>query len=1756
MGDPYNGYKIVNKEAGTTNALSNLTTDGAFTTDTYANGGVFVLDAHGTDGFYTLRNVAGNTAYINEYQNVKFGVWNNAGAITDLGSALTFPVAEIANPSTVTYNYQVNGVTVKTEQHIVPMNAALPATTTAKPYKTSWAEPTGTADAAEKSVNIAVTTTDYPFTFAADVASISNWYRMKINRATPKYADYDETTPITLTTTVPAASDESTHYAFVGNPFDGYRIVNKVAGTDKALNGAGTNNETITLANFADAAHFELSASESSVANSFLLRNAAVNEAYLNDVDNHLGTWATSSAKSDLGSAFTFEAIETYTYTVSTTQDGGGVVYNSQNYLNGESFTTYAQIAAGDLQAISASPLVSAVHLGTLTDGQATITVNYFENWTPTLPTDKLIRVSTPATEVVAATSADDNTHWYLITQTRANGNDNTRLPDGNGTPVNGAMNPLKRATSEKTNVWFDKQNVNGNQQFLARFIDAGNGTYYIQFGNGNYAYYNGTGEPGQNATLASDAVERSAFAFYPINGNNDGDFSWNLNSTTGKKVDNQGSGGNLVFWGSGQGTVGSNSDWHIYPVTFGQILTYNYQKDGVTLRTEKFDVHVGDAYPTPTIMPDFVSVNVPAGTVQAEGEVHNLELDLTNFPFEFDADYGTACHFSNLKNNDTAPKNVFYDRETALTSFKNDVNNDPISEGVEGNVYKWMFVGNPFDGFEIYNLKAGSRRIFAEGSTTATMEPNGKKFKVVPAVIGLGVLQKPFALVPTDAPGKYLHLEEGASTFALNAQNDPFSAFSATSIEANNLTFMPVTGGLAEGWYQIKNSGGNGYGSVHVNSREAGLVSPVYSNEALGAPGNKQWHLEIVTQAQSVGKEGVFYIKPTENEGEYSMRSWNNFYITYDGKNSETKQYLAFYDRGEGQYTIGSYGKFTATNYKYLQCIPRGTNSYDANFIGDTFGDDTQTPPNMPLWQVSKVDMGELDDFYHYYTLKVTGLSVAQTKTTEIPCISPESGTTIPMTSGGVYIFECVNEPALSVNDAEGYFVAPDIANFTHTTTVDQATRTVTVAYTRVNPETPDFDPINLTDFASGWVQVDFYGTNDGTYAEKNDSPLLTSKYPEVEIESAMRPAGFTVTKTTTDADVLGKTYAYLTVVSSPAANRRQINLRLANGRYITYDGTTSVDPVSLEVGYVSSTWSTKALTWLNSFGESAANRRVWNPLTDGESGEDYIKGVAPGTYYAFETSKVDMPAISLQPWAVEIKANTGDYTVTYNGTTANYGLDTVYDNGTFFFLEGYTPATADFSSNRPNYTFVIDEIDHKIIVDGYVTDEDKAATWTMLNNHGLGYPRYGGSPKTGSAARVAIETALEKADLEYSEFTPLFNAFMNDMDIQLPENAKAYWFKNIHPQYGEVYMKYTYGGNLSYTANKNEATKFVCVTLDGETDKFAFVIHDDGASHNKTKFLGFAGREDAKGVNGLKAYTEGYNAVLNPIQIIKHKLSDQTEAATNGIRDMFGKVRLVATEKDSVSTSDFILSTVAQKYSSNEDGVVHYGPDHEGFVSSSVWVIEEDTGYAVNHVTLRDGGDGKSYISMYLPYAVKMPSDVKAYKALKAAREWGTMDLVEVGKGENEDENVVPAGTGVVLRKDNNTGGSYVLTPALVTESKSLVDNDFRGVTVATPVSAFTQGGENCYILSKKTGKPIGFYIYTAENLNAYKAYYLNGGSSTNETNGFTFRFDGEEEATGIDAVTTETSDDTLYDLQGRRVTKTSKGKVYIKNGKTQLF
>ena len=179
-------------------------------------------------------------------------------------------------------------------------------------------------------------------------------------------------------------------------------------------------------------------------------------------------------------------------------------------------------------------------------------------------------------------------------------------------------------------------------------------------------------------------------------------------------------------------------------------------------------------------------------------------------------------------------------------------------------------------------------------------------------------------------------------------------------------------------------------------------------------------------------------------------------------------------------------------------------------------------------------------------------------------------------------------------------------------------------------------------------------------------------------------------------------------------------------------------------------------------------------------------------------------------------------------------------------------------------------------------------------------------------------------------------------------------------------------------------------------------------------------------------------------------------------------------------------------------------------------------------------------SFATLALPFDFKVASsntnDAKLYSGAYNAST-GTLDMTAV-------EGVVPANAGVVIKSDSKAA-NIVLTANTKSAATALTGNQLVGTTEEIAFSELTDK----LVFGVTAQNHVGFYAAGGSDaLPANRAYLPT--SVLGGNNAVAMNFGGN--VTGINAVVkADKANAAIYDLTGRRVTRTVKGGLYIQNG-----
>lgn len=165
---------------------------------------------------------------------------------------------------------------------------------------------------------------------------------------------------------------------------------------------------------------------------------------------------------------------------------------------------------------------------------------------------------------------------------------------------------------------------------------------------------------------------------------------------------------------------------------------TYNYKYNNVTKHSETVTLVPGNAFTDPatawTNMPYGLTAAAPAGTVpETPATSYDIELSTENYPFQFSDSYATArwTAFRVRPDNDGTRGRLYLKYNAG---DENNVKGTKTKyEESNADAYSWAFVGNPFDGFTVYNKAAGESMVWSTTSAPRVMKSaDESKWKLV----------------------------------------------------------------------------------------------------------------------------------------------------------------------------------------------------------------------------------------------------------------------------------------------------------------------------------------------------------------------------------------------------------------------------------------------------------------------------------------------------------------------------------------------------------------------------------------------------------------------------------------------------------------------------------------------------------------------------------------------------------------------------------------------------------------------------------------------------------------------------------------------------------------------------------------------------------------------------------------------------------------------------------------------------------------
>ena len=225
----------------------------------------------------------------------------------------------------------------------------------------------------------------------------------------------------------------------------------------------------------------------------------------------------------------------------------------------------------------------------------------------------------------------------------------------------------------------------------------------------------------------------------------------------------------------------GENAKWSFEYVgkEFSTItVVYNFMYEGVKKYTQTIEAIAGENYPDANIaLPFGVSATTPEEVINAEDatEIDGVqtitkEIELTvSLPFEYYNSYNEVVQWYYVNVRDVEPTYMYYD--SSIEYIKATAAAVPSDAK---DAYSWAFIGNPFDGFKIVNLLAGSTMILSSPVAPTANQDASQIVRMVTEEGAAGNIDWDF-VTPTHsgaaANGFYIQ-HPTAPAYALNRQD------------------------------------------------------------------------------------------------------------------------------------------------------------------------------------------------------------------------------------------------------------------------------------------------------------------------------------------------------------------------------------------------------------------------------------------------------------------------------------------------------------------------------------------------------------------------------------------------------------------------------------------------------------------------------------------------------------------------------------------------------------------------------------------------------------------------------------------------------------------------------------------------------------------------------------------------------------------------------------------------------------------------
>ena len=690
-------------------------------------------------------NIGGSKQLAPDGWNTKDG--GNQYTLTEVADFdATAALAILDNSCTITYNFTYNGNVVATQVTKINKGANYPAFTSL-PWGAAATVPTGTADE-DETVEI-VCTVDasvLPFVPSAtyDDANMK-WYYVKNNNTyyLSHKAGQDHIALNDAAKTIDENNKDAFTWAFVGNPFDGYHIVNRATGnahvlsSSTSVSGNDANVWPVMTETPVPSGNNEywMATSSPNIENGFYLAQKGFANNRLNNRGSKLAYW---TGGADGGSTFT--VIERPMGPVAELE---ALIAEAEALLNANSGSKIGEYTATTSTALStAIATAKAIEEANITAADVEALQAAIDGLAINLPT--------------AGNYYQFHSSLAAFAETKA-------IHGTDGTPGWKTLN-------------------NDDKNFYWKAVETGNGIALQNAANGKYLHGNADQSGAWSLSETPSEIDVKIFSKaenekgyeYGIILNN-----WQMHANS--HGNGGGTSGNLVSWNSDN--ANSASSWYILEVELQEFftVTYNFKYGEEIKYTHSVELAKGAAFPTVNVaLPYGVTTNfaVPEGNVEGNA-TFNFNLTIVNeVPFEaVESGTPTTWYYTRMHGNSAVTSYIQDNGENNVEWLDKSVAADEIDS------HLWGFVGNIFDGYKVVNKGSGNA-IKSTGSGAATMASVADATVFV-AMTSQNTTEGTFCLRYPN--GNYLNAQ-GEGVFHYGA-NDNGSSFFLTKYEETNVT-------------------------------------------------------------------------------------------------------------------------------------------------------------------------------------------------------------------------------------------------------------------------------------------------------------------------------------------------------------------------------------------------------------------------------------------------------------------------------------------------------------------------------------------------------------------------------------------------------------------------------------------------------------------------------------------------------------------------------------------------------------------------------------------------------------------------------------------------------------------------------------------------------------------------------------------------------------------------------------------------------